>query len=56
MTVGTICNRTVTVTEAQTGVSELASLMRHHHVGSVVVVVASLINREQKIEQTLRVD
>lgn len=38
MTIGEYCNREVTITEQDTSVNEAAILMRHHHVGDLVVV------------------
>ena len=38
MTVGEYCNREVTITEQDISVIEAAILMRHHHVGDLVVV------------------
>ncbi|MEW6133477.1 MAG: CBS domain-containing protein [Pseudomonadota bacterium] len=39
MTIGEICNREVVVATREISVSEAARLMRHHHVGDVVVVM-----------------
>ena len=38
MTVGKFCNREVIIAEKNSTVTELAKLMRHHHVGDVVIV------------------
>lgn len=38
MSVGEFCNREVIIVEKQESVIEAAKLMRHHHVGDVVVV------------------
>jgi CBS domain-containing protein len=38
MSVGEFCNREVIIVEKQESVVEAAKLMRHHHVGDVVVV------------------
>jgi CBS domain-containing protein len=38
MSVGTICNREVVVTEKESSVSEAAKLMREYHVGNVIVI------------------
>lgn len=38
MSIGEFCTRTVVVTEKDTGILELAQLMRKYHVGDVVVV------------------
>mgnify|MGYP001610500650 CR=1 FL=1 len=38
MTIGQICNREVVFTARDTTVQAAAKLMRHHHVGTVVVV------------------
>ena len=38
MSVGQYCNRNVITTERTTEIREIARLMRHHHVGTVVVV------------------
>lgn len=39
MAIGEICNREVVVVTRETPVVEAAQLMRHHHVGDVVVVL-----------------
>lgn len=39
MAIGEICNREVVVVTRETPVVETAQLMRHHHVGDVVVVL-----------------
>lgn len=41
MSVGTLCNREVVVTGADTSVAEAAALMRRFHVGDLVIVGAS---------------
>ncbi len=38
MSVGQYCNRQVVTTERTTEIREIARMMRHHHVGTVVVV------------------
>jgi len=38
MSVGQYCNRHVITTETTTEIREIARLMRHHHVGAIVVV------------------
>jgi len=38
MTVGKFCNREVIIAEKSSTVTEAAKLMRHHHVGDVVIV------------------
>ena len=38
MSVGQYCNRQVVTTEKTTEIREIARLMRHHHVGTIVVV------------------
>jgi CBS domain-containing protein len=38
MSVGQYCNRQVITTERTTEIREIAQLMRHHHVGTIVVV------------------
>ena len=38
MTVGKFCNREVIIAEKDTGIAEVAKLMRSHHVGDVVIV------------------
>jgi signal-transduction protein with cAMP-binding, CBS, and nucleotidyltransferase domain len=38
MSIGEFCTREVVITERDTGIVELAQLMRTHHVGDVVVV------------------
>jgi CBS domain-containing protein len=38
MTVGKFCNREVIIAEKGCTVTEVAKLMRHHHVGDVVIV------------------
>ena len=38
MTVGKFCNRDVIIAEKERTVIEVAKLMRHHHVGDVVIV------------------
>ena len=38
MSVGQYCNRHVVTTERGTGIHEIARIMRHRHVGTVVVV------------------
>lgn len=38
MLIGDVCNRNVVYATRETTVSDAASLMRHHHVGDVVVV------------------
>jgi len=38
MNVGEICNRTVVVTKRDTVLTQVAQLMREHHVGSLVIV------------------
>jgi len=38
MSVGDYCNREVVIAEPETGIVEAAQLMRHHHVGDLVVV------------------
>jgi len=38
MTVGQYCNRHVITTTRSTEIDEVARMMRHHHVGTVVVV------------------
>ena len=38
MTVGKFCNREVIIADKSTSVTEVAKLMRHHHVGDVVIV------------------
>ena len=38
MSVGAFCNREVVVATPDTGIAALARLMRHHHVGDVVIV------------------
>ena len=38
MTVGKFCNRDVIIAEKEQTVIEVAKLMRHHHVGDVVIV------------------
>jgi CBS domain-containing protein len=38
MTIGEICNRNVVCATRDTTVAEAANLMRHHHVGDLVVV------------------
>jgi CBS domain-containing protein len=38
MTIGKFCNREVIIAEKNCTVAEVAKLMRHHHVGDVVIV------------------
>ena len=38
MSIGEFCTRTVVIAEKDTGIVELAQLMRKHHVGDVVVI------------------
>jgi CBS domain-containing protein len=38
MAIGEVCNRAVVIVQRETPVIEAAQLMRHHHVGDVVVV------------------
>ncbi|MBW2502721.1 MAG: CBS domain-containing protein, partial [Deltaproteobacteria bacterium] len=38
MTVGKFCSREVIVAEKESSVTEIARLMRNHHVGDVVIV------------------
>ena len=38
MKVGNFCNRDVVITDRDTSILEAAKLMRHHHVGDIVVV------------------
>lgn len=38
MKVGNFCNRDVVITDRDTTILEAAKLMRHHHVGDIVVV------------------
>ena len=38
MTVGKFCNREVVVTSKDSTIMEVAQLMRHHHVGDIVIV------------------
>jgi len=38
MTAGEYCNREVVITGQDASVTEAAMLMRHHHVGDIVVV------------------
>jgi CBS domain-containing protein len=46
MTVGKFCNREVVTTDGASSVTEVARLMRDHHVGSVVVVKGEVENPE----------
>jgi CBS domain-containing protein len=39
MAIGELCNREVVVVTRETSVADAAQLMRHHHVGDVVVVM-----------------
>jgi CBS domain-containing protein len=41
MAIGELCNREVIVARAETSVAEAARLMRHYHVGSLVMVNTS---------------
>jgi CBS domain-containing protein len=38
MKVGNFCNRDVVITDRDTSILDAAKLMRHHHVGDIVVV------------------
>lgn len=38
MTVGKFCNREVIIAEKDSNIVEIAKLMRHHHVGDVIIV------------------
>lgn len=38
MSVGEYCNREVVITDRDTSILEAAKLMRHHHVGALIVV------------------
>ena len=49
MTVGKFCNREVIIAEKDRSVTEIAKLMRHHHVGDVVIVATGEDGRTKPI-------